>query len=74
MSLSIRAADRGNRAALEALRVAPGQEGYIETVAQCLREADGLDYGGRWACMTAKPPSASPWWAVFQGKFGWTGF
>ena len=42
MSLSIRAADRGNRAALEALRVAPGQEGYIETVAQCLREADGL--------------------------------
>ncbi len=32
-----------NREALLALRPAPGQEGFVETVAQCLEEASALD-------------------------------
>ncbi len=33
---------QGNRAAVEALRVATGQQGFIETVSQCMAEADQL--------------------------------
>ena len=39
MPLHIEPVSASNRAAVLALRVAPGQEGFIETTAQCLDEA-----------------------------------
>ena len=42
MRLRLAPVDEGNRAQAEALRVAQGQEGFIETVADCLAEADEL--------------------------------
>ncbi|WP_367923947.1 GNAT family N-acetyltransferase [uncultured Ruthenibacterium sp.] len=40
MQLSLQAVTSKNRDELTALRTAPGQEGYIESVEQCLAEAD----------------------------------
>lgn len=40
MQLHLEPVGPANREAVLALRTAPGQEGYVETVAQCLEEAD----------------------------------
>lgn len=40
MNLHFEPVTEHNRAAITALCTAPGQEGYVETVAQCLTEAD----------------------------------